>query len=157
MMLAHEGDHIAAAIGMMAGVQHDGDQRRIGRCQELLDLVLIFDMGLGMGMEDQLQAVILARDAGDAVGGIDQPGKSRVVQAGRRNLLAGEEVGVAILDQHQEFGIELVEYLAPAAQLPLDPGPGRVGIGQVAFDKGAGDLETALVDFLLQGLGSVGR
>ena len=53
MMLAHEGDHVAAAIGVMTGIQHDGDQIRIGRVQKLLDLVFIFDMGLGMGVKNQ--------------------------------------------------------------------------------------------------------
>ena len=89
----------------------------------MLDLILIFDMGLGMRMENQLQAIVLAGNAGDPVGGIDQPGESRLIQAGGRNQLAGEKVGVAVLYQDQEFGIELMEYLAPAAQLLFNSRP----------------------------------
>ncbi len=83
VVLAHEGDHVAAAIGVMTGVQHDGDQLRVGRAKKRLDLVLMFDVGLGMGVENQLQAIVVAGDAGNAMGGVNQPGKGRLVQAGR--------------------------------------------------------------------------
>ena len=96
--------------------------------QEGFDLVFIFDMGLGVGMENQLEAVILTGNPGNAMGGVHQPGEGRVIQPGGRDLLTGEQVGVAILDENQEFGVELVEHLSPAAQLLFNPRPGRFGV-----------------------------
>ena len=42
---------------MVACVEKKGDQLRLSRVEESLDLVLILDMGLGMGMKDESEPV----------------------------------------------------------------------------------------------------
>ena len=88
-----------------------------------LHLVGILDMRFRMRMEDELQAVILLRDARDAMRRVDQPLEACLVQARAGKLLAGEEVRVGLVDEDQELRVELVEDRPPAAELALDVRP----------------------------------
>ena len=51
-----EGYRISAAVGVVADVETQRHLVRVGVREETLDLFLVFDVGLGVGVEDELQS-----------------------------------------------------------------------------------------------------
>ena len=105
-MLEKEGDGVSSAVGMMAGVEAERDPGRIGLGEEGLDLVFILDVRFGMGMVDQLQAEPVSGQISHSVCGIDQAFPRIAFQPIGPGWLAGERVGISIVDQDEESPAE---------------------------------------------------
>ena len=119
---------------MVAGVEQKRDQLRLGRVEESLDLILILDVGLGMGMKDEGEPVIGPGYFSDTAGRIHQALEAGGIQVDRGERRAGEMVRIHVFDQHQEAGAEPLQGWPQTAQLTLEFGPAR-RTGEVALDK----------------------
>ena len=135
---AHEGDGVAAPIGVVAGVEAEADALRVGVREQALDLIFVFDVRLGVRVEDEAEAEVVAGDVGGAVRRPDEPLPCLVVQSLRRDLLAGEEIRVRVVNQDDELAAERLGERPAAAHLPLHLRPALRGV-QVGDHRRAGD------------------
>ncbi len=81
VMAAEERHRIATAIGVMARVEAERHPLRVGLLEERFDLVLVFDVRLGMRVIDQLQTEAIAARSAIAMGGLDQPFPGVVIES----------------------------------------------------------------------------
>src|SRR6516165_7933974 len=125
VVLSHESDRIAAGVGMVAGVEKKRDQLRLGRVEESLDLILILDVRLSMGMKDQSEPVIGPGDFSNTVGRVHQALESCGVQVDRSDRRAGPLVRIKLFNQRQEAGAKTFQGWRRTAQRMLEFGPAR--------------------------------
>ena len=119
----HERDRIAAGMSMVAGVEQKWEQLRLGRVEEGVDLILVLDVGLGMGMKHEGEPIIDPGYFSNSAGRVHQALEAGGVEVDRGERRAGEMVRVHVFDQHQEAGAEPLQDWPQTAQLTLEFGP----------------------------------
>ena len=132
VVTANKRHRIAATVGVVAGVQAQPHHLRIGLLQQQLDLVFAFDMGFGIGVENQLQTKAGAGDFGDFVSGLDQAFPGAFAQPGRAARGPRVQIEIGLVDQHQKVPAQGGHQLAAAHDLALELGPRR-RLFQIAF------------------------
>ena len=98
---------VAVAVGDVAGVQAQVDELRVGVVQELQDPVLGVHVGVGVRVEDQLDAVLLVDHLAEFVGAGDQVRPLLRVQVTGLGGRAGVHVGVLLGQVDQVLGADL--------------------------------------------------
>src|SRR5664280_521076 len=58
-------DAVAAAVGYVSGVETERNVRRVGTVEESLDVLLTFDVTIGVRVELQMYTVVAAQDLSD--------------------------------------------------------------------------------------------
>lgn len=77
----------------------------------------MLDVGLGMGVEDSGQAVVIPDNPAHSGRGLDQRFPTLVVKLFVAVIFPGPEVGVGVIDDDDELRLELLEQFADLPQL----------------------------------------
>ena len=130
----------------MADVETQRHPLRVGVLQESFDLLFVFDVGLGVGVENEPETEGTARKISDTVGRVDQAPPAVVVQCPWFDQFAGEQVGVGTVDQHEVAGARGGQQFARAFHLLLQFGPPD-RVFEVPHGEGARHLQVAPIQF----------
>ena len=109
--------------------------------QKGLYLLVVLDVGLGMGVEDERETESGVHQIGNPVRGVDQALPRDRVELDRSGMLACK-VCVDAVDQDQDLGAEGGQQLSSTVHLPLDLGPHR-RVVEMFHDEAAAHLQVS--------------
>ena len=140
----------AVAVGDVPRVQAQVDQLGVGVGEEPLHPLLGVDVGVGVRVEHQLDAVLLQQVAGQLVRPRDQVLPLLGVDLRRLGQRAAVHVGVLVGQVHEVLGADLAQQLRLAAEVLLGLVERLLALVQPGEDGAAGDGEVALGQLVAQ-------
>ena len=141
---------VAAAVGDVPGVQAEVHVLRVGFDQELLDPVLDVEVGVGVRVRHQVDAVLLEDDLAQFVGSGDQVLPLLGVDVAGLGRLAGVHVRVLLGQVDEELGAHLAEQLRLLAELGDRLVQRLLALVQAGENRSTADLQAALVQFVAE-------